>query len=227
MAASNGNIFVYDKEPVSLPAYFFNELLPLIDDLAELKVTIFTLAALQQKDGDYRFLRFDEFIADEQLMRGLAVLNESMTALQMLNGALDKTIARGTLLMSEVHVKGEVKRYYTSADTAGRALHQRILAGEWRPSANREIELLPARPSIFGLYEDNIGVLTPMIVDSLKDAEATYPREWLEEAMRLAVEGNKRNWRYIRAILERWQQEGRGREKRGRRLGRREPSRSR
>ena len=150
MAASNGNIFVYDKEPVSLPAYFFSELLPLIDDLAELKVTIFTLAALQQKDGDYRFLRFDEFIADEQLMRGLAVLDESMTALQMLNGALDKTIARGTLLMSEVHVKGEVKRYYTSADTAGRALHQRILAGEWRPSAMARSSLLPARPSIYG-----------------------------------------------------------------------------
>ena len=65
MAASNGNIFFHDKEPLSLPAYFFSELLPLIDDLAELKVTIFSLGALNQKDGDYRFLRFDEFIAAE------------------------------------------------------------------------------------------------------------------------------------------------------------------
>ena len=227
MAAKNGKSLVHGKEPVALPADFFSQLLPAIDDLAELKLTIFCLAALQQKEGDYRLLRFDEFLADDSLMRGLAIIDESLTARAALQHGLDKMLARGTLLMTEVHVKGEVKRYFTSADPAGRALQQRILAGEWRPSANREIELLPPRPSIFGLYEDNIGVLTPMIADALKEAEATYPPGWIEEAMRLAVEGNKRNWRYIRAILDRWQQEGRVREKPGRRLGRRKPYRTR
>ncbi|MCY4063582.1 MAG: DnaD domain protein [Chloroflexi bacterium] len=227
MAAKNGKNLVHGMEPVALPAHFFSQLLPAIDDLAELKLTIFCLAALQQKEGDYRFLRFDEFLADDQLMRGLAIIDESLTAREALQRGLDKMLARGTLLASEVNVRGEMTRYYTSADSAGRALQQRILAGEWRPSADREIELLPARPSIFGLYEDNIGVLTPMIIDALKEAEKDYPPGWIEEAMRLAVEGNKRNWRYIRAILDRWQQEGRGREKPGRRLGRRKPSRSR
>ena len=227
MAVNNGAILVDDKEPVALPAYFFSQLLPFINDLAELKVTIFCLAALQQKDGDYRLLRLEEFIADEQLTRGLSRIDESATARQTLERALDKMLARGTLLMMDVLIKDEVKRYYTIADASGRALHQRVTAGEWRPSPKREIELLPARPSIFGLYEDNIGVLTPMIVDALKEAEASYPQGWVEDAMRLAAEGNKRNWRYIRAILERWQQEGRSREKRGRRLGRRKSNRSR
>ena len=227
MAAKNGKNLVHGMEPVALPAYFFSQLLPAIDDLAELKLTIFCLAALQQKEGDYRLLRFDEFLADEQLMRGLAVIHEPLTAREALQGGLDKMLARGTLLASEIHIKGAVKRYYTSADAAGRALQQRMLSGEWRPAANLEIELLPPRPSIFGLYEDNIGVLTPMIVDALKEAEEAFPPGWIEEAMRLAVEGNKRNWRYIRAILDRWQQEGRGREKPGRRLGRRKPGRSR
>lgn len=227
MAVKNGKNLVHAKEPVALPAYFFSELLPAIDDLAELKLTLFCLAALGQKEGDYRLLRFDEFLADEALMRGLAVIDKSVPPRETLQRGLGKALARGTLLMTEVQVSGEVKRYYTRADAAGRALHQRITAGEWRPSAKREIELLPARPSVFGLYEDNIGVLTPMIVEALKEAEATYPPGWIEEAVRLAVEGNKRNWRYIRAILERWQQEGRGREKPGRRLGRRKPKRSR
>ncbi|MCY3914466.1 MAG: DnaD domain protein [Chloroflexi bacterium] len=227
MAAKNGKYLVHSKEPVSLPAYLFSQLLPAIDDLAELKLTIFCLAALQQKEGDYRLLRFDEFLADEPLMRGLAVIDKSLTAREALRRGLDKMLARGTLLMLEAHVKGEAKSYYTCADAAGKALQQRILAGEWRPSAHGEIELLPPRPSIFGLYEDNIGVLTPMVVDALKEAEEAYPPGWIEDAMRLAVEGNKRNWRYIRAILERWQQEGRGREKPGRRLGRRKPDRSR
>ena len=227
MAAKNGKKLIHGKEPIALPADFFSQLLPAIDDLAELKLTIFCLAALQQKEGDYRFLRLDEFLADDSLMRGLAVIDECLTARAALQQGLDKMLARGTLLMAEVKIQDETQRYYVSADTAGRALQQRILAGEWRPSPQREIELLPPRPSIFGLYEDNIGVLTPMIVDALKEAEAIYPPGWIEEAMRLAVEGNKRNWRYIRAILDRWQQEGRGREKPGRRLGRRKPSRSR
>ena len=227
MAVTNGRNLGHAKEPVALPADFYSELLPAIDDLAELKLTIFCLTALQQKEGDYRLLRFDEFLADEPLMRGLAVIDESLSAHEGLQRGLENMLARGTLLVTEAQISGEAIRYYTSADAAGRALQKRIQAGEWRPSAKGEIELLPPRPSIFGLYEDNIGVLTPMIVDALKEAEATYPPGWIEEAMRLAVEGNKRNWRYIRAILERWQQEGRVREKPGRRLGRRKSKSSR
>lgn len=227
MAARNGKNLIGEQQPVALPASFFSDILPVIDDLAELKVMIFAQAALQQKEGDYRFLRFDEFAADLPLMQGLAVIDDSVPAREILTIALEKAIARGTLLMAKANVKGESRRYYTGADDAGRALQQRIQAGHWRPAADGEIELLPPRPSIYGLYEDNIGVLTPMIVDSLKDAEATYPQGWIEEAMRLAVEGNKRNWRYVKAILERWQQEGRWREKTGRRPGRRRPNRSR
>lgn len=227
MAALNGKNLIGEQQPVALPASFFSDFLPIIDDLAELKVTIFAQAALQQKEGDFRFLRFDEFADDEPLMRGLAVIDDSEPVRHLLASALEKAVARGTLLIARIDMGGGTRRFYTGADKAGRTLQQRIQDGHWRPAIDGEIELLPPRPSIYGLYEDNIGVLTPMIVDSLKDAEATYPREWIEEAMRLAVEGNKRNWRYIKAILERWQQEGRWGEKTGRRPRRRKPNRSR
>ncbi|MHB8619479.1 MAG: DnaD domain-containing protein, partial [Chloroflexota bacterium] len=66
-----------------------------------------------------------------------------------------------------------------------------------------------ARPNVFTLYEQNVGLLTRMIAEELMDAEATYPRLWIDEAFRIAVESNKRNWRYIKAILGRWAAEGR------------------
>ena len=66
------------------------------------------------------------------------------------------------------------------------------------------VELLPERPNLFRLYEANVGTITPMLAEELKDAEASFPHAWLEEAIQLAVEHNVRNWRYIRAILERW-----------------------
>ena len=65
------------------------------------------------------------------------------------------------------------------------------------------------RPNIFVLYEQNIGLLSPLIADELRDAADQYPTEWVEAAFREAVQHNKRKWSYIRAILRRWETEGR------------------
>ncbi len=64
------------------------------------------------------------------------------------------------------------------------------------------------RPNIFVLYEQNIGLLSPLLADELKDAADQYPAEWIEAAFREAVQHNKRKWSYIRAILRRWETEG-------------------
>ncbi|HMX74364.1 MAG TPA: DnaD domain protein, partial [Anaerolineales bacterium] len=65
------------------------------------------------------------------------------------------------------------------------------------------------RSNLFKLYEENIGPLTPLVADVLKDAEEIYQAEWITEAIGLAVENNKRNWKYVEAILKRWKEEGR------------------
>ncbi len=65
------------------------------------------------------------------------------------------------------------------------------------------------RPNIFALYEQNIGLLTPLIAEDLKDAVNHYPEEWIEDAFREALQHNKRKWSYISAILRRWETEGR------------------
>lgn len=64
-------------------------------------------------------------------------------------------------------------------------------------------------PNIFSLYEQNIGVLTPLIAEKLAEAEKAYPPEWVNEAFGLAVSNNKRSWRYIEVILKKWASEGR------------------
>jgi DnaD/phage-associated family protein len=53
-------------------------------------------------------------------------------------------------------------------------------------------------------------MLTPMVAEELKEAEKLYPQDWIGDAIKEAVNQNKRNWRYISAILERWSTEGRG-----------------
>jgi DnaD/phage-associated family protein len=61
---------------------------------------------------------------------------------------------------------------------------------------------------LFSVYENNIGPITTMTADNLVDAEKTYPVQWIVEAIKLAVENNKRNWRYCETILRRWQTDG-------------------
>ena len=66
----------------------------------------------------------------------------------------------------------------------------------------------PLVTNIFALYEQNIGMIAPMIAEELKEAERIYPSQWIEEAFKEAVALNKRSWRYIARILERWTSEG-------------------
>lgn len=75
-------------------------------------------------------------------------------------------------------------------------------------SSSLTLNSLNLNSSVFALYEQNIGILTPLIADRLKDAEKDYPQEWIEEAFDVAIQNNARNWAYIQAILDRWKVDG-------------------
>ena len=68
--------------------------------------------------------------------------------------------------------------------------------------------MIAERPNVYTLYEQNIGLLTPILAERLQDAESRYPMQWIEDAFSEAVTNNKRSWRYIERILERWEAEG-------------------
>ena len=192
-----------------IPAPFYSELLPQIDDLHELKTTLYALWQLDQMEGERRYLQASDFENDAIFMQGLdAKLDRSK---KLLNAALSKIIARGTFLKVTLEIEGQDRQFYFLNSARGRYALEEIQKGNWRPSEDQKfpIELMQERPNIYALYESNIGPLTPMIADSLKDAENDYPHEWIEEAFRTAVENNVRKWTYVQAILVRWQEEGR------------------
>jgi DnaD/phage-associated family protein len=197
---------------IKVPAPFFSDLLPLIDDLSELKLTLFCLWALSQKDGHYRYLRHRDFVNSPTLMESLRAAAPDINPADTVVRALGKAVARGTLLPVAITLDNGEELLYFMNSAAGRAAADSVEAGRWLPGdAHNPIEILPERPNAYQLYEANIGSITPMIAEELKDAETEFPVSWLEEAMRLAVEHNKRSWRYIRAILDRWDREGRDR----------------
>ncbi len=194
-----------ELEMLQLPAAEFAAALADIDHLAELKLTLRCLAMLQQKEAPYRYLRYAELLADATLMRALGTQDALVAALQ-------RALERRTLLEAQIDPDGCIRRLFAWNDADGQAWQRQIQAGEWRPATADEIEVLPPRPSLYALYEDNLGVLTPMIAEAIREAESAYPREWIEEAMRFAVQRQARSWRYIQKVLENWQLEGRSHE---------------
>ena len=84
-----------------------------------------------------------------------------------------------------------------------------IESAESKPAQILEPTPAPAALNVFRVYENEIGLLTPMLADKLKDAEKDYPHAWIIDAIRIAGEQNKRSWAYCEAILKRWKAEGR------------------
>src|SRR5690242_8021904 len=223
--------FPSGKNPfVPLPETFFSAVLPEIEDLGELKVVLHLFWRLYQKEGSPRCASDRELLADPLLRRTLRRQGDPRPIEERLRAALEHAQASGILLRVRVRVDGEVVSWYFFNTDRSRRAVSRLQRGELSPEALLDAEG-PAgqspggesdvgaihaltvevdRPNIFTLYEQNVGLLLPLVAEELREAGERYPREWVEEAFRLAVQQNKRKWSYIRAILHRWEIEGKG-----------------
>ena len=170
---------------VSLPDSFFTQVMPEIQNLVELKVVLYVAHIIlrKQRPSTRRSecsLTYSELKAE--MSRLLPDLSE-----ETLRQALNSAVEHGALSRSTSHINEVPEDIYSLTIDSGET-----------PVVN-----------IFALYEQNIGIITPMIAEELKEAEKIYPRRWIEEAFKEAVALNKRSWRYIARILERWASEGR------------------
>jgi len=212
--------FPAGKTPyVPLPQTFFTSILPGVEDIGELKLTLYLFQLLYRKRGAPRCVSDRELLTDRTLRQALRRKGDPRAPEERLRAALELSVARGTLLRVRVRVGGEiVSWYFFNTDRSRRAV-ARLLRGELAPETLLDLESAEdhdsgrmqvevERPTIFLLYEQNVGMLTPLVAEELREAEERFPAEWIEEAFRLAIQQNKRKWSYIRAILKRWETEG-------------------
>ena len=199
--------FTNSESFTQLPDTFFQQLLKQIDDAAELKVTLYFLWWVEHVGASSPALRETDF---EPQGLGLSAA-EIRTGLEKAveRGSILKVMEAGSSRPTAPRSRSAAETYFLLNSPRGRAVAQSIEQGTWDPEQAQTSAPLE-RPNIFRLYEENIGPLTPLIADALKDAEETYPAEWVAETIELAVRNNKRSWKYCEAILRRWKEEGRG-----------------
>ena len=179
-----------------VPGTYVSQLMRQVDSLAELKLTLLVFYLLS-RSRDYPAY-VDE---SDVVTRGAALLGMVEADCR---DALDAAMQRGVFLLTELAVDGATVRVLFAN------IESDLEAIDRLKNRTQDAQRGAARPvqNIFELYEQNIGMITPMVADELRDAQRTYPAEWVEEAFREAVNNRKLNWKYISRILERWTTEG-------------------
>jgi DnaD/phage-associated family protein len=193
------------KLNIQIPEDFFTRVLPELDDPDELKGILFVFWYLQAREENTGYATCAELIAEPLVAAAFGV--DIQEREKKFSKAIEKAVKHGVFL----YACQDDEDYIFINSSRGKALLQGLKTGDWQAQVTGlpTVSLADERPNIFTLYEQNIGLLTPIIADTLVDAEKTYPAGWIEEAMKIAVERNARNWRFIEAILRSWKEKGR------------------
>ncbi len=190
---------------IRIPEIFFETVLPKLENQLQLRTALLTFWLLEQQEGNTRFLRLDDYLNPPPWF--VEDQKESAQTPARIRQVVKKLIEIGMLISAQP--LGYTEEIYFLNSERGKALAQACREGSWRPGEDINVNTGRERRTIYQLYEENIGPLTPLIADTLRDAEAAYPQDWIKDAIQAAVENNVRRWNYIEAILASWKKEGR------------------
>ncbi len=101
-----------------IPGQFFSELLPQIDHLGELKVTLYALWQLDRMGGEVRYLQEHDFLEDDIFMLGMG--SNPQDAQAALKESLAQAVQRGTFLRAAVKLDQELSLYFFNTSRGAR-----------------------------------------------------------------------------------------------------------
>jgi DnaD/phage-associated family protein len=210
-----GGFLVATDPAVPVPLTFFTDVLPQLTEISEVQVTLAAFRLTTAAGGLDAAIAERAIVRDRVLRDALRVVGSPREPDQRIATGLDLAVGRGTLLRFAAEGRSEHRVWYYVNTPVNQALVAAMARGAVAPpqalwEGDEAPAIRPERPNVFRLYEQNIGLLTPLIADHLVDALETYPREWIEDAIAEAVSYNRRSWRYVQRILEKWSVSGRG-----------------
>jgi DNA replication protein len=201
--------FPSGAEVTPVPNLFFTAVMPKISSTAELKMVLHIFWLLSRRRGYPQFVTGTELLADRILTGGLEA--SGVAKEEVLREALRQAVEHGIVLSIKIERAGQPEDIYFINSDTGREAISKIEQGQvpqLPPAPDKGYGKSIVLKDIFSLYERNIGMLTPLIAEQLQEAERLYPSDWIEAAFKEAASLNKRSWKYILRILERWSIEG-------------------
>jgi DNA replication protein len=182
-----------------VPESYVSQVMRQVSDVTELKVSLLAFHLLTRSHDYPGYVTHADLV-----LRAASLLGVDEPACV---SGIEAAVARGVFVKASLSIEDrQVTAYLANIEADIEAIDQLRVKG----ASGGSVLAVSRTPNIFELYEQNIGIITPMMAEELKDAQKTYPAEWIEEAFREAVKGRKQNWKYISRILERWTSEGKG-----------------
>jgi DNA replication protein len=203
---------------VPVPDWFLEQAVRQIREIEELQVMLAYFRLSMDAHSGEPMLESALF-SDPALNEALKLEAAPRNPVERIERGIELAVARDSLLRFTVSGEDTSERvaWLMVSSPENRVRLERYRSGVLAPpgmgdrnDANVRVE--PVRPGVFQLYEQNIGLVTPIIADRLVEALELYPESWIEDAIAAAVSYNRRNWRYIQRILETWATEGRNHE---------------
>lgn len=209
-----GGLLASTVPDVLVPLAFLTQILPAIDSIEELQVTIALLRIVPASGGYGSPVDARTLLRDPVLRGALRVSGSPREPDRRIHQGIDLAVARGTLLAFSASSGRSSRDWYYVNTPENRTSLALVAEGSLPPPRATWIdddvpEIIIERPNVFRLYEQNIGPLTPILADQISAAIARYPEDWLADAIGEAVTYNRRSWRYVDRILQNWVERGR------------------
>ncbi|MGI9252493.1 MAG: DnaD domain-containing protein [Thermomicrobiales bacterium] len=215
MTRDFGGFLATTDPAVAIPKAFLIDVLPQITEMSEVQTTLTVFRLAEESGGIESPVAHDAIVRDRALRTALRVPGSPREPDARIEQGLDLAAGRGTLLAFSAesgraaylwyYVNTPVNQGMVAAMSRGAIVPPAITWASAEPP-----RVTPEKPTVFRLYEQNIGLLTPLIADHLVAALERYPQEWIEDAIAESVTYNRRSWRYVQRILEQWAAQGRG-----------------
>ena len=200
-------LFKTGQKMIPVPAQLFTEILPRLHNESQLRATLYTWYAIASKGSGQRYVYLSQLLTDPVLLSWITHLGGK----NGIRHGLDLSCKEGIFLQLQI---GEDDKILAPNDESGARLitdmksesvaHHKQ-SRDLNPETNYERTVVS---NVIEKYENEIGMLTPVIADMIAIAEQTYPTTWILEALDIAAQSNARSWKYVTAILARWKNEG-------------------
>ncbi|MYA01317.1 MAG: hypothetical protein F4038_10530 [Chloroflexi bacterium] len=190
-----------------LPQGLLRDLAPMMSDPAELIVTLYAIEALARMRRFPRRIRCEDLREQRPLIDALAGMCPPRDVDSAFADGLSAAVERATLLAGRSVDDGRWVDWLALNDADGR----RALEAASMPPASAQVY---GRESAYStapeIWQSAFGTPVPAILtEEVTAAESRYGSDWLHDAFAEAAANGVRSWRYVQAILERWEMEGR------------------
>ena len=190
-----------DHGATRVPNAVLSRVLDEVEDSKTLKLILRAIWLLERQRGFPRYISTEDLRRDRVVSR--LIRDESELA-ECLNSAK----AHGVLI--EVPVNGN-ECLLLNTESAERASFDGIArtatpendSDGWDSPTTSDLP-----PDAFRAYEENIGVLSPMIRENILTALEDFTDEDITHAVRIAVENESRSWSFVAGVLRRWLRDG-------------------